>query len=95
MNGIDQVALKTDEGVVFAVRRVEADFISPAKFDEDLVVTTDVVKVSGAQAELLQQVLRGDDVLFSAKVSIVSLMESGRPARLPAEVRRQLAALSG
>ena len=36
--GIDQVALKRDEGVVFAVRHIEADYHSPAHFDDELVV---------------------------------------------------------
>ena len=32
--GVDQVALKAEHGIVFAVRRVEADYLKPAKFDD-------------------------------------------------------------
>ena len=32
--GIDQNAMREDEGVVFVVRRVEADYLSSAKFDD-------------------------------------------------------------
>ena len=38
--GIDQVRLKADEGIVFAVRRIEADYSAPAKFDDLLDVVT-------------------------------------------------------
>ena len=35
--GIDQAALKRQAGLVFAVRRIEADYLRPARFD-DLVL---------------------------------------------------------
>ncbi|MEL0286380.1 MAG: YbgC/FadM family acyl-CoA thioesterase, partial [Paracoccaceae bacterium] len=40
--GLDQKTLKSERGVVFAVRHLEADYISPAKFDDILEVVTDV-----------------------------------------------------
>ena len=36
--GVDQVALRAEHGIVFAVRRVEADYLRPARFDDELVV---------------------------------------------------------
>jgi len=88
--GVDQAAMKRDEGVVFAVRRVEADYRSPAHYDDQLVVTTDVDKVSGARLILRQTVERNGDVLFDALVTIVAIGETGAPARLPAAFRRNL-----
>jgi acyl-CoA thioester hydrolase len=84
--GIDQGALKTREGIVFAVRRVEADYLRPALFDDHLSVTTTPRAVGGARIVLDQAVLRGDEVLFSAVVTIVCLTAAGRPARVPAPV---------
>nr|WP_319247374.1 tol-pal system-associated acyl-CoA thioesterase [uncultured Celeribacter sp.] len=88
--GIDQVALKEEEGLVFAVRRVEADYLSPAKFDDDLTVTTDLEAMSGARIVLSQNVLRGEERLFAAQVTLVALTATGHPARLPAVLRRNL-----
>ena len=85
--GIDQKALREPEGVVIAVRRVEADFLRPARFDDELVVETAVVSVSGARLLLQQDVLRAGEVLFSAVVTLVALAESGAPRRLPAKIR--------
>ncbi|MBK1636714.1 tol-pal system-associated acyl-CoA thioesterase [Rhodovulum adriaticum] len=90
--GVDQNRLKAEEGVVFAVRRVEADYLSPAKFDDLLTVTTRVTAVKPARLMLAQEVLRGQDRLFAAQVTIVALAESGRPTRLPAGFRRALGA---
>lgn len=85
--GIDQMALKEGEGIVFAVRRVEADYLRPAKFGEDLTVTTQLLELSGARLILAQKVLRGADVLFEALVTLVCLGAKGGPARLPKAVK--------
>lgn len=88
--GIDQVAMKENEGVVFAVRRVEADYLSPARFDDELEVETEVETLTGARLVLRQQVLRAGEVLFSALVTLVALGPGGTPQRLPAAFRRNL-----
>ena len=85
--GIDQVRLKADEGIVFAVRRVEADYIAPAHFDDELEVTTVPVAVTGARVVLTQEVIRGGERLFSAQVTLVALSDTGHPVRLPANIR--------
>lgn len=88
--GIDQNAMREEGGVVFAVRRVEADYHAPAKFDDVLEVRTTVQTVTGARLVMEQQVMRGEDLLFSALVTIVCISEAGQPARLPANIRLML-----
>ena len=88
--GVDQAVMKSDDGVVFAVHRVEADYHAPAKYDDEVVVTTTVKAVTGARLIVKQTVERGGDVLFSALVTIVAINEAGAPARLPAAFRRNL-----
>ncbi len=89
--GLDQVALKA-RGFVFAVRRVEADYLAPAMFDDELVVRTGLSALSPARVVLDQQVMRGEMPLFSARVTVVCLTTALRPARLPAALREALAA---
>ncbi|MBV0911275.1 tol-pal system-associated acyl-CoA thioesterase [Anianabacter salinae] len=86
--GIDQKALKRDQGIVFAVRRIEADYLSPALFDEDLTVRTRVTSTTGVRIVLAQDVLRGETLLFQAQVTLVALTDTGHPTRLPANIRR-------
>ncbi|PHQ96339.1 MAG: tol-pal system-associated acyl-CoA thioesterase [Marinosulfonomonas sp.] len=85
--GIDQIALKQDEGIVFAVRRVEADYLTPAKFDDQLTVQTSPDAVTGARVVLRQDIQRGGVTVFSAIVTLVALGETGQPARMPAKIR--------
>lgn len=86
-HGIDQGALKRDAGIVFAVRHLEADYLSPAKFDDELTVETSVEALTGARIVMKQVVLRGGQALFSALVTLVALGDGGQPARLPANIR--------
>ena len=88
--GVDQTRLKDETGIVFAVRRVEADYLAPAKFDDVLDVVTTVERASGVRLVMRQVVERGGEVLFEALVTLVALSETGAPARLPAEIRQAL-----
>ncbi|TKZ22567.1 tol-pal system-associated acyl-CoA thioesterase [Shimia litoralis] len=88
--GVDQNAMKSDAGVVFAVRRVEADYLSPAHFDDQLTVETNTVNVTAARLVMEQSVKRGQEVLFQAIVTIVCISETGHPTRLPANIRLML-----
>tara|TARA_R110000787_G_scaffold53087_3_gene124653 strand:- start:52 stop:438 length:387 start_codon:yes stop_codon:yes gene_type:complete len=84
--GIDQLTMK-DAGVVFAVRRVEADYVTPARFDDVLEVRTTLDSLSAAKMVMAQEIWRGDVLIFTAKVLIVCIGASGKPVRLPAECR--------
>ncbi|MEM6638143.1 MAG: tol-pal system-associated acyl-CoA thioesterase [Pseudomonadota bacterium] len=88
--GIDQVELKADRDLVFAVRRVEADYLRPAHFDDALDVLTEITASTGVRLVLDQKVLRGEELLFVAIVELVCLNGSGRPSRVPADIRHAL-----
>jgi acyl-CoA thioester hydrolase len=88
--GVDQAALKTAEGIVFAVRRVEADYLRPARFDDDLTVTTKLRELGGARIVVEQEVLRGAERLFQAIVTLVCLSDGGHAVRMPPDLRAKL-----
>jgi acyl-CoA thioester hydrolase len=87
--GIDQNAMKA-QGLVFAVRRVEADYLMPARLDDELLVETEVIQVTGARLVMDQVVRRGKDRLFHAIVTVVVITDTGHPARMPANIRHML-----
>lgn len=82
--GVDQAGLKQVQGLVFAVRRVEADYLEPARFDDLLEVITRPVAASAARLVLAQEVWRDAVRLFDARVTLVCLNQVGRPRRFPA-----------
>jgi acyl-CoA thioester hydrolase len=89
--GVDQREMR-EAGLVFAVRRVEADYLRPARYDDELVVETATVATTPARFVMRQRVLRDGEALFLADVTIVCMDLAGRPARLPPQVRAALAA---
>lgn len=87
--GIDQRAMRED-GQVFVVRRVEADYLASAHLDDELVVETEVVQVTGARLIMDQVVKRGGEALFHAIVTVVVVTEGGQVTRMPANIRQLL-----
>ncbi len=87
--GNDQNAMR-EAGIVWVVRRIEAEYLSTAKFEDELVVETTMRSVSGARLVMDQLVLRGETPIFRASVTAVCMNAAGRPVRLPAEIRALL-----
>ncbi len=88
--GVEQRELFDGETALgFAVRRMAIDFLKPAVMDDALIVETVTVAARGATMDLMQRVLRGDEVLVSAQVK-VACVGGGRARRIPDGLRKRL-----
>lgn len=87
--GNDQNAMR-EGGVVWVVRKIEAEYLSTARFDDELVVETTIDTITGARLVMAQLVRRGEEEIFRAIVTAVCMNAEGRPVRLPAEIRASL-----
>lgn len=76
---------KHGERIVWVVRRMEIDFVAPARIDDILTIETRTEKISGARIFMAQKLLRGEELLVSAAVEAAIIGESGRPRRFPRE----------
>ena len=84
--GNDQNAMR-DAGIVWVVRKITAEYLATAKFEDILEVETTVQSLSGARLTMDQVVRRGETEIFRAQVTAVCMNAEGRPVRLPAEIR--------
>jgi len=91
--GIAQTEMKA-RGLVFAVRRIEADYLHPARYDDRLEVRTALTAIKGAVFEMPQAIYRGRTRLFQADVSVVILNARGRATRIPADIRAKIRAIA-
>ena len=90
--GVDQQRLLEDSHLAFVVRRVEADYLSPARFDDQLEVVTALEQATGPRVTVSQVVERDGKALFRARVTVVCVdLRTMRPCRLPEAVRAALA----
>jgi len=88
--GIDHTHLIEREGVVFAVRRVEMDYLRPARLDDLLEVHTRLLEVRGASIVAEQNVRRGGDDIACGVLRLALIRRDGRPGRLPPALRQAL-----
>ncbi len=76
---------KHGERIAWVVRRMEIDFLSPARIDDILTIDTRTVDISGARITMAQTLTRGDELLVKARVEAAIIGEHGRPKRFPKE----------
>lgn len=88
------------EGHLFVVRRLEVEYRSSARFDEELEVfvrTAELGRTShGAQVVIARPGEDGPVPVAEARLVIVGLAEyGGRPSRMPDAMRQAIAAFEG
>ena len=89
--GFEQPELIARHRGVFVVRRVEADYLVPARFNDSLVVEARLFEQTRTSLVMDQRVLRGEELLLGARVTLVWVHEKTfKPARIPADVIESL-----
>ena len=89
--GFEQDELRDNHGVIFAVRSVQADYNLPAKFNDELMVSSKVIKFGKASITLEQEVKRKNSVLCKGIIKVATLdNKSFRPKAMPETLYEQL-----
>ena len=91
--GFEQINLLENYGMVFIVRSVEANYLSPAFLDDLIEVETVIEKVNHASLIFTQKIVNIDKstVLFNAIVKVVSVFNNNlKPCALPQEILEKL-----
>lgn len=80
----------------FVVRRMALEFLKPARIDEVLEVTTEVVATGAASLDLAQTIRRAaskpcsGEKIFEATVMVVLISTAGKPMRVAEALRTAL-----
>ena len=85
--GIDQIKMRNEEKAIFVVTKIKADYLSPAYFDDVLLVDTRIKVVSPVRAYFYQNIFREDKVIFKSEVCVTCTSNSGRVLRLPEKIK--------
>jgi acyl-CoA thioester hydrolase len=98
--GVPHTEMSENFGLMFMVRRVNLDYLAPARLDDSLVVATRTLAVKAASVELRQSFLRirgridpggAMQTLAIAKPLLACVrVADGRPARIPPRWRDAL-----
>ncbi|MDH3351631.1 MAG: tol-pal system-associated acyl-CoA thioesterase [Gammaproteobacteria bacterium] len=88
--GVDQVAMMQQERRIFVVTETKAEFIVPARFNDQIVVTARLAKLSRATFDIEQNIyLDGRDgklLLRGGVRAAVLNADTLRPTRVPASI---------
>lgn len=85
--GYENKSLMDKQGVIFVVRKVEADYLIPAYLDDMLRMETSVIELKNASFKMKQSLFRHNELIFSVDVILVCVDLAGKPVRLPDELR--------
>lgn len=87
-----------EEGLLFVVHSAEARYHAPAKLDDELYVSAEVVELNRASLRFRQQVRRaGDDVLLCEGQFVVACVRADnfKPRAIPKQMHEAFAGQSG
>lgn len=92
--GFEQDELRLRQGLLFAVRRAEIDYLRPARFNDLLSVTVDLSASGGASLTFEQEVRRETNATLCcrARVKVACVNENTlRPNRIPDNLLAEIA----
>ena len=90
--GFEQDVLRDEAGAVFVVRRVEVDYLAPARFNDRLDVSVALLELGRASLVLTQSLSRGDARLVAAQVTLACVDATRfKPVKIPAPILQILA----
>lgn len=84
--GFNQSALD----ILFVVRRVEIDYLAPARLDDIITVESSLQNNSRASITMTQNIFCEGKVLAKIIVVLVSVNRNMRPSPLPDEIKNKL-----
>ncbi len=86
--GFELDEIQRDLRAVFVVRRVEADYHSPALLGNLITVTAEPTDVGASRLVIRQHIKRGDELLFTAIVTLAFIASDlSGPIRMPPAMR--------
>ncbi len=89
--GFEQDVLRDEAGVVFVVRRVEVDYLSPARFNDEIEVSVSLHDIGRASLGVKQTLSRGPTRLVSARVTLACVDAARfKPVKIPAPILQAL-----
>jgi acyl-CoA thioester hydrolase len=85
--GIDQQRLRADRRLQFVVANVAVDFLRPAVLHDEIIVTAELQRLTGATIVFKQTIMRGAEQLIDATARVACL-DSGtlKPRAIPKDL---------
>lgn len=91
--GFDHQNLARNHRIVFVVTQAVADFLKPARLDDNLAVSVQLESLGKVRSVFVQEIRRDDELLVRAKITVACVTgEHFKPAEIPEALRRKMQA---
>lgn len=84
------VMLEGESRLAWTLRRIAVEYLRPARVDDLIAVRTRYTEMAGARLSGEQEILKGEDVLCTARIEAAIITLDGRPRRIPADIRAKM-----
>ena len=92
--GIDQHDLKQKNHIMFVVHHIDIQYKLPARFNDDLIVKSELKDIGFSKIEFRQMIYRNDEILIDASVDIACIdSEKFKPVRIPPTIKQTMESL--
>lgn len=86
--GFENSRIYTHSNSLIVVKKIEADYMAPARLDDLLCVRTHLIEIKNTSFFMRQNVLRHDKILFAMKILLVFVNDGGKPVKIPLAIRQ-------
>ncbi len=88
------VIIKYHAHIMFVVHRIDIQYKLPARFNDDLVVKSELLGIGSSKIEFRQMIYRHEEMLIDAHVDIACIdSEKFKPVRIPSTVKQTMESL--
>lgn len=81
----------SDSGIMFVVARQEVDYKFPAKYGDELDITSSIAATSGVRIDFLHEIYNQDkQIIVKAKTTLVCVDKNLKPQAIPEDLRKKI-----
>lgn len=93
--GFEQTDIAAQFGVVFVVRSLQLEYLAPARFNDELVISVELDEVGASQITMKQRATRETSALVAAQVRLACVSVSAgntaiKAVRIPSSIRAKI-----
>ncbi len=89
--GFDHITLMAQDGIFFVVRKMDIEYLYPARLDDLLTVKTSITALKNASFTMKQSIFCHDVLVCSMDVILVCVTKDAKPVRMPETMREKFA----
>jgi acyl-CoA thioester hydrolase len=83
--GINQIKILQNQNITLVVKRVEVDFLTSARLDDEILVETYLQEANKVIIKMLQ-IIKKDGITLANLFVVITATKNGKAVRIPKEI---------